>query len=62
MGKPGRPTTDPKYERITARVSEEDLRILEELARDRGCTIGEALRILIRAGRTAKRKPSKKER
>ena len=62
MGKPGRPTTDPKFERITVRVSEEDLRMLEELARDRGCTIGEAVRILLRAGRTAKKTPSKKER
>jgi hypothetical protein len=58
----GRPTTDPKHERISVRINAEDLEILERIARERGCSTGEAVRILIRAQRTARREPSKKGR
>jgi hypothetical protein len=49
----GRPTTDPKHLRITVRINDEDLVILDRMARERGCTVGEVVRDLIRACRTA---------
>lgn len=57
----GRPTTDPKYRRISVRVNEQDLATLERLARDRACTVGEVVRDLIRAHRTVPKKGRSKK-
>jgi hypothetical protein len=56
----GRPTTDPKPHRITVRINHRDLTLLEGLARERGGTVGEVVRDLIRAHPAArKRRPRK---
>lgn len=49
MAKPGRPTDDPKQERLTVRLSKDDLRALRGVAKASGVTLGEAARRLLRA-------------
>jgi hypothetical protein len=48
MAKRGRPTNDPKGERLTVRLTAADLKNLREVARQRGVTVAEAARKLLR--------------
>jgi hypothetical protein len=47
-----RPTTDPKPKILTVRLSTEDLKALKRLAKEGKCSLGEAMRRLLR-GQTA---------
>ena len=42
--KMGRPTNDPKKERVAVRLNEKSYHILEQYVKQEGVTIGEAIR------------------
>ncbi len=48
MAKMGRPTQDPKDERITVRLAPRDVAALQQLAKRGGTTLAEAARRLLR--------------
>lgn len=56
MSLAGRPTSDPKHERVTIRVSAKDLAALRRAAKKQGCSVGDVARQLIRAGLGIKNK------
>jgi len=49
-----RTTTDPKQVRLTMRLSEDDLGVLTKMAEAQACSLGEALRRLLRGPKASK--------
>jgi len=48
MARPGRPTQDPKDERVTVRLAPRDRQALEAIAERDGVTLAEAARRVLR--------------
>jgi hypothetical protein len=62
MAKAGRPTQDPKGERITVRVAPRDLKVLKALAAKGGVPLAEAARRVLRGALGIPALPSKVKR
>lgn len=48
MARMGRPTNDPKTGRVTIRLAPRDLAALEAVAKERGVSLSEAARLVLR--------------
>lgn len=59
MSPAGRPTNDPKHERLTIRVSARDVAALKKMARESRCSVADAARQVLRRGLGLE--PAKKE-
>jgi hypothetical protein len=50
MSPAGRPTDDPKHQRVTIRINARDRAALEKVAKEQGCSVSDAARRVLRRG------------